>query len=199
MMDFIDLSKQCAPYVDVSTMAAIVKTESAFKPYIISIDRKGKNAGSKNFDNIDDAVREAIRLTGLGEHIGVGLGQITDANIRRMGLSWKEAFDPCSNIQASASILEGNYRRAKPDVVGEQVALTKALSAYNTGSESRGISNGYVRKVAGNAKRLSVPAIQGANLTALPVAEHNRESSFSPSDKGALFSASDKGDPFGDD
>lgn len=171
MASFIDLAATCAPHVHAQTLAAVVKTESVFKPYIISIDRKGKNAGSKNFSSLDAAVAEAIKLVNSGEHIGVGLGQITDPNIRRMGLTWKEAFEPCSNLRASAKILQDNYVRAKPEVVGEQQALKMALSAYNTGSQSRGITNGYVSKVVKNAAVVDVPAI---NVGTEPVPESNQ-------------------------
>jgi type IV secretion system protein VirB1 len=158
-MDFIDLATQCAPYVDAGTLASVVKTESNFKPYVISIDRKGKNAGSKNFSHIDEAVAEAIRLVNAGEHIGVGLGQVTDPNVRRMGLTWEQAFDPCINLQAAASILQGNYTRALPKAKTEQQALRMALSAYNTGNMTKGFTNGYVTKVVHNANTDHVPAI----------------------------------------
>ena len=40
-MDFLDLAQQCAPTVHPHTLAAIVKTESGFKPFAIGVNKGG--------------------------------------------------------------------------------------------------------------------------------------------------------------
>jgi hypothetical protein len=55
-----------------------------------------------------------------------GMLQINSSNLARVGLTPETAFDPCNSLRA-----------------GGQIFL-EALSIYNTGSPSRGISNGYV-------------------------------------------------------
>lgn len=148
-MDFAALSQQCAPGVSHQTMAAIVKTESGFRPLAIGI-----NGGAKLIrqpDNKAEAVATANWLISYGYNIDIGLGQVNSANLSRFGLSVDDAFDPCLNLSTAAAILTASYKQARTQGHAEQPALYAALSAYNTGSLSRGISNGYVQKVVNNA------------------------------------------------
>lgn len=57
-----------------------------------------------------------------------GLMQINSANFDLLGL--RDPFDPCQSICAAATLLE-------------------LFSAYNTGSRTKGIANGYALKVVG--------------------------------------------------
>ena len=50
------------------------------------------------------------------------------------------------NIRAGASILTADYLAAVQTWPDPQTALRAALSAYNTGSFSKGFFNGYVAK-----------------------------------------------------
>src|SRR3546814_3307953 len=61
-----------------------------------------------------------------------------------------DLFDPCTNIAAAGAVLSGNYHSVRAGL-HPQRALRIALSMYNTGSQSRGFSNGYVGRVVGNA------------------------------------------------
>lgn len=148
-MDFVALAQECAPWVAHETMAAIVKTESAFRPLAI-----GVNGGAKltrQPENKAEAVVTAKWLIANGYNIDMGLGQVNSANLGKTGLTVEDAFDPCKNLAAAATILHWNYQAASRKVGGEQAALHAALSAYNTGSFTRGFSNGYVQKVVNNA------------------------------------------------
>lgn len=149
-MDFVALAQQCAPWVAPQTLAAIVKTESAFQPLAIGI-----NGGAKLVrqpQNKEEAVVTAKWLIANGYNIDMGLGQVNVKNLAKTGLTVEDAFDPCKNLAAAATILQWNYKAAKGKVQGEQAALHAALSAYNTGSFSKGFSNGYVQKVVSNAQ-----------------------------------------------
>jgi len=148
-MDFAALAQECAPWVAHETMAAIVRTESSFKPLAIGINGGAKLA--RQPENKAEAVATAKWLIANGYNIDMGLGQVNSANLPKLGMSVENIFDPCQNIAASATILHGNYTRAKSQTQDDQAALHAALSAYNTGSFTRGFSNGYVQRVVSNA------------------------------------------------
>jgi type IV secretion system protein VirB1 len=144
-MDFVALAQECAPWVAHETMAAIVKTESAFRPLAIGVNGGARLA--RQPENKAEAVATAEWLIANGYNIDMGLAQVNSANLRKTGLTVEDAFDACKNLTAAATILHGNYQAARRKVQGEQAALHAALSAYNTGSFTRGFSNGYVQKV----------------------------------------------------
>lgn len=149
MLDFLLLAQQCAPLVAPETMRAIVKTESGFNPLSIGVNggaRLVRQPASKA-----EAVVTAQWLIEQGYNIDLGLGQVNSTNLSKVGLSIEDSFDPCKNIAAAATILYGNYKAAKAKVVDDQEALHSALSAYNTGSFTKGFANGYVQRVINNA------------------------------------------------
>lgn len=163
-MDFQDLSAECAPWVAPQTMAAIVKTESQFNPLAINI-----NGGAKlerQPVNKDEAVVTAKWLIANRYNIDMGLGQVNSANLVKTSLSVEDAFDACKNLAAAATILQWNYEAASKKVSGEQAALKAAISAYNTGSFTKGFNNGYVQKVLNNATGNKSTGDAGRNATA---------------------------------
>ena len=169
-MDFLALTQQCAPQVAPQTMAAIVRTESGFRPLAI-----GVNGGARLVrqpDNIDEAVVTARWLIGNGYNIDMGLGQVNSSNLQKTGLAVEDAFDPCKNLAASAKILFGNYRDASRKIIGEQAALHAAISAYNTGNFSSGFSNGYVQRVVSNIG--VVPSITPTTASQIAIAARVR-------------------------
>jgi type IV secretion system protein VirB1 len=148
-MDFQALAQECAPWVAPQTMAAIVKTESGFRPYAINVN--GRAQLERQPATKSEATVTAKWLIANGYNIDLGLGQVNSVNLSKTGLSVEDAFDPCKNLAAAATILHWNYQAASRKVQGEQAALHAAISAYNTGSFTRGFSNGYVQKVVMNA------------------------------------------------
>jgi len=149
-MDFAALATECAPWVAPATMAAIVKTESQFKPFAINI-----NGGAKlerQPATKEEAIITAKWLLNNNYNIDMGLGQVNSVNLKKTNLSVEDAFDPCKNLAASATILQWNYESASKTIPDQQAALKAAISAYNTGSLTRGFSNGYVNKVLNNAR-----------------------------------------------
>jgi type IV secretion system protein VirB1 len=149
LIDFTALAQQCAPLVAPQTLAAIVKTESAFRPLAIGVN--GGKRLVRQPETVDEAVVTAKWLIDNGYNIDLGLGQVNSSNLRKTGLTVEDAFDPCKNLAASAMILHGNYKEASRKIVGEQAALNAAISAYNTGNFTAGFSNGYVQRVMHNA------------------------------------------------
>ena len=146
---FHELAQRCVPDVSSHTLAAIVKTESGFNPYAIGVNKGAKLTRQPR--SYQEAVSTAKSLLAKGANIDMGIAQINSANLRVVNMSVEQLFDPCMNLKASALILSRNYQGAKRIHGDGQKALQAALSAYNTGSYSRGFNNGYVRKVVANA------------------------------------------------
>lgn len=165
MLDFLALAQECAPWVAPQTMAAIVRTESSFNPLSIGVNG-GARLVRQPVDKTE-AVVTAKWLINKGYNIDLGLGQINSSNLLKFGLSLDDAFDPCKNLATAAKILHGNYQAAKNKVQGEQEALHAALSAYNTGSFSKGFLNGYVQKVIKNFN--TEPSAIGKIITPIPL------------------------------
>lgn len=82
---------------------------------------------------VEAAAALARSLIELGHAPDLGPLQINSRNLAALGLSVEDAFDRCKAERAAVRLLEP--------------ALLAALSAYNTGSPTRGVENGYVAKV----------------------------------------------------
>lgn len=178
-MDFNALALECAPMVAPQTLAAIVRTESNFNALAININ-KGYRL-ERQPKNKDEAVATAQWLINNRYNIDMGLGQVNSVNLAKTKLSVEDAFDPCKNLAAAATILKWNYESASRRAPDSQAALHAAISAYNTGSFTRGFSNGYVQKVVNNAyasaaKRntpvasASIKPIRLVNISQAPIA-----------------------------
>lgn len=141
------LAAQCAPAVAPETMYAVIATESQGNPFAIGVNSGDRLARQPR--TFGEAVTTAKMLLARGTNIDLGLGQINSANMEWLKLSVEEAFDPCENIKASAQVLSLNYKAAL--AAGKEMPLGAALSAYNTGSMTKGYRNGYVAKVFKNA------------------------------------------------
>jgi len=152
-LDFIPLAQQCAPQVSLSTMAAIVRTESGFNPYAIGVVH-GRLARQPTSEA--EAVATVHELESSGWNFSVGLAQVNRANWPNYGLDERSAFDPCRNLAAGAAILQGCFELAQQararTSVDSQPALRASLSCYASGDFSTGYRTGYVQRVIGNAR-----------------------------------------------
>lgn len=165
-MDFAALAADCAPWVAPQTLAAIVRTESQFKPFAINI-----NGGAKlerQPATKEEAVVTAKWLLNNNYNIDLGLGQVNSVNLTKTNLSVEDAFDSCKNLAASATILKWNFESASKHIPDEQAALQAAISAYNTGSFTKGFGNGYVQKVMNNAE-ISSPTLVSRKSSIEPI------------------------------
>jgi type IV secretion system protein VirB1 len=152
------LAAQCAPTVAPETLLSVVQVESRFEPLAIGVNGLPRVTVAPT--SVDEAVARAGELIAAGRSIDLGLAQINSKNLAWLGLSLREVFEPCTNLQAAARVLQDGYGRSDPERVGEQAALRTTLSYYNTGHPRRGVGNGYVGKVEAAAGRI-VPAIGG--------------------------------------
>jgi len=144
-MDWSALIQECAPQVALSTMQAVIRTESGFNPNALNINGGGRLARQPSSRR--EATAWAHWLITRGYSVDLGLMQINSANLPRLGLTASTVFDPCRNLQAGASILVDNYNRALRESKNSRTALLKAISAYNTGNFHGGFRNGYVARV----------------------------------------------------
>jgi type IV secretion system protein VirB1 len=84
-----------------------------------------------------------------GRSFDMGFAQINSQHLKpngflsKLGITVDDIFEPCVNLRAGANI----YGNAAIKNGGD---VKVALSIYNTGTKSNGISNGYVQKVLGS-------------------------------------------------
>jgi type IV secretion system protein VirB1 len=162
---FQTLAQGCAANVPVSTLEAIARTESALYPYALSINcphqlarRQGWNRGTITLERQPTSLEEAIAWTkwllGHGITVSIGLLQVNSEHAALLHLAPEQLFDPCTNLRSGAAILSDTYA-ATARVRGEGfAALDSALSYYNTGSPTAGLTNGYVQHVKSHANSL---------------------------------------------
>lgn len=144
--------EQCAPTVAPQTMAQIIRTESAFRPHAIGyhITKNGKTYLLTNPPkNKTQAVSMAEWLIANGYRFDAGAAQVNSQHFARFGLTPESIFDACTSIGAGGRILSEFYAGAVRRYGEGQGALKAAISAYQTGSYTRGYQTGYVGRVTG--------------------------------------------------
>ncbi|SRR5260370_665848 len=162
---FHTLAQSCAPNVPVSTLEAIARTESALYPYALSINRphllarrQGWNRGTITLERQPASLEEAIAWTkwllAQGITVSIGLLQVNSEHADLLHLTPEQLFDPCTNLRSGAALLSASYA-ATARIHGEGfAALDSALSYYNTGSPTAGVTNGYVQQVKSHGQSL---------------------------------------------
>lgn len=142
MLEFLALAQTCAPTVHADTLRRIVAIESAFNPNAIGVvgARLTRQPQSKA-----EAVATAYALQSAGHNFSVGLAQLNRQHFQRLGLTLNDAFEPCANLKAGATVLAECFARARHR--DEQSALRAAFSCYYSGNFRTGFDHGYVQKV----------------------------------------------------
>ncbi len=160
---FQTLAQSCAANVPVSTLEAIARTESALYPYALSVNRphrlarrQGWNRGTITLERQPASLEEAIAWTkwlfAQGISVSIGLLQVNSEQAALLHVTPEQLFDPCTNLRSGAALLSATYA-ATARIHGEGfAALNSALSYYNTGSPTAGLTNGYVQQVKTHAK-----------------------------------------------
>lgn len=184
-MDFttIDtLIQQCSTGVAPSTMAAIIKVESAGNPWAIG-DNTTKSRVTPTPRNAEEAIAIATDLINKGHNLDLGLSQINSANLRAYKVSVRDIFDPCTNITVGSSILSNFYIKSVAKYGEGEKSLFHALSAYNTGSFFKGPT--YVTKIlkaAGSNASISNVAWKQNTQATSKFAKSSRSSKYSVND-----------------
>jgi type IV secretion system protein VirB1 len=136
------LLRDCAPNVDPRTMAAVVHVESGGNRLALHDNTSGRSYAPGDSAT---AAAWATELIGMGHNVDLGLSQINSDNLPKLGLRVSDAFDACTNLKAGATILGGDYASAVAHFGPGQIALRRALGAYNTGSLFAG--QGYINQI----------------------------------------------------
>lgn len=155
------LLKRCAPSVHPETMRAVLSVESRGNmlavadagPVALPWSQRKHLVRSHYPATMPEAVGLVKRLLADGHTVSIGLAQINDRNLKKVGLTVEQAFEPCANVAAGARILSSFYVDAVQTYGSGVKALRAALSAYNSGSFVRGEAEGYVDLVYRRAGR----------------------------------------------
>lgn len=160
-MDFMDLSRICAPEVHPATMKALVQVESGFNPYAIgvvggSLVRQPKTQA--------EALATINELERRGFNYSVGYAQINKHNFKQYGLTPILALNPCESLRAGSKILAKCFTTAKGKFSSQQDALMGAFSCYYSGNFQTGFKAdfkgqpSYVQKIINAAAKATTPA-----------------------------------------
>lgn len=125
---FLDLMQACAPIVAAETLAGVVSLESRFEPFAIRI-----NSGTplaRQPKSKAEAIEVATTLVAEQHDIQLGLGGVGMEELRKLKLSIADAFDPCLNLQATATLLDGYYRLAVEAGADPNQAEQMMLQSY---------------------------------------------------------------------
>ena len=140
---FLAMAAVCAPLVHPGTAQALVYVESAFNPHAVGVVG---GALRRQPATRGEALTTAQALQSSGWNFSVGLAQINVKNLPRLGLTLRDAFDPCRNLEAMQRILGECFDRADADAPPQR-RLRRALSCYYSGNFVTGFRHGYVAKV----------------------------------------------------
>ncbi|QKK33445.1 lytic transglycosylase domain-containing protein (plasmid) [Rhizobium indicum] len=165
---FVDLAQNCAPMVEIRTLAAVISLESGFKPFAIRINSGApleRQPASKA-----EAIELATSLVADRQDVQIGLGGIGLDELRRLKLSISDAFDPCLNLKATATLLDGYYRlalRAGADAMQAEKVMLQ--SYYGRDDPSVGEMIKYDEQIRQEMVRLP------SDLASLAIAEPREE------------------------
>ena len=165
MADLATLILQCSMAVHPQTAQALVQYESRGNQYALNTQSRSYYPRSR-----EEAVLRLDQALRAGLSTDIGLMQINSQWLRRLRIPAEALLDPCTNIRVGTAILNRDYAQAWAKYRSQKPALLAALSLYNTGSESRGLRNGYVASVvalAGVPIRFTAGAGQGTQYQSL--------------------------------
>lgn len=135
----------CAPMVAPSTMHSVITVESGGNPYAIGVvggrlARQPKNKA--------EALATVQMLEQAGWNYSVGTAQVNKHNFAKFGLTLETAFDPCTNLNAGARILQSCYESSLKTGSGNQnFHLARAFFCYYSGRLDSKDGHQYARKV----------------------------------------------------
>jgi type IV secretion system protein VirB1 len=194
--ELMALAQQCAPGVTADLMTAVVRTESSFQPYAIGVVH-GRLVRPPR--TLDEAAATVQALEAAGWNYSVGLGQVNRVHFPRFGFDARSAFEPCTNLRASNTILTECHNRALragaraggQKGLDERAAVAAALSCYYSGNFQRGYlkdagRSSYVQRVATN---VPVPG-SGPAVAPIPVIATPPSGSAKASSSSSTSSAS---------
>lgn len=176
----VALAQQCAPGIATEALVPQLRVESQFNELAIGINHGPKVQAS----SVEEAAAIATRYIVAGYSVDLGLAQINSHTLARLNMTVAQAFDACTSLRAAETVLSQNYALASQSSNGLE-AISRTWSYYNTGSPTRGLTNGYVSKVWAAANEL-LPQIRGG-ATPRPVGlQTTSQDQFSAGNASAL-------------
>jgi type IV secretion system protein VirB1 len=151
---FVNFAPTCAPMVQMEMLAGIVSLESRFQPLAIRINSGPPLAAQPS--SKAEAIEIATSLIADHQDIQIGLGSLAIEALQKLNLSVADAFDPCLNLKATATLLDGYYRQALRAGDDPARAETVMLRSYfGRDDPSIGAMVKYDEQVRQEIKRLS--------------------------------------------
>jgi type IV secretion system protein VirB1 len=142
-MDLLSLAVLCGRLVHPEMTLRVIAVESQGHAYAIH-----DNTTAQQYypTTVQDAVLLSTHLIEAGHRLDLGLMQINyEVWLRPTEFPLERAFNPCTNITLGTTILSADYTQALTRSSASTDALSRSLSLYNSGSESRSLS--YAQKV----------------------------------------------------
>lgn len=150
---FVEIAQTCAPVVQVQTLAGVVSLESQFQPFAIRVN-SGPPLAAQPVSKAE-AIEVTTSLIADHQDIQIGLGGIAIEALQKLKLSVADAFDPCLNLKATATLLDGYYRASLRAGDPAQAVRVMLQSYYGRDDPSLGAMVRYDEQVRQEAKRLS--------------------------------------------
>lgn len=214
----LEMMAACAPNVAPATLERIITVESAGQPLAVNANVKWVNVKDKDgnplmvvtadgttkperkkvtfkspieIKTVQDAVTVAYMAIEAGHSVDLGYMQVNSRNLKALGYSVEDMFEPCKNLAAGARVLTAFYVAAQPKYKTEQTALKAALSAYNTGDFEKGFTNGYLARYGINGQATALVNVPAFN----PYAEDTAVSFKQPPKKEEAMSTKGEESP----
>lgn len=179
-MDYLALAQNCAPDIDAALVVRLIERESGFNPFAIGLD--GRAALRPQPRNFDEAVQAAERLIREGKTFSVGSAQLHITNVRRLRLTWRQVFHPCTNLRYGQTIFLHFHRQAIAAGLRGDDAVFAALRGYNSGRIHGSVSNGYATAILARPTALQAASSPGkrpfAPRRAVAVVDENESPDF---------------------
>ncbi|MDQ8039194.1 MAG: transglycosylase SLT domain-containing protein [Rickettsiella sp.] len=147
-MDLVTLVLACSLYTDNSIPYAMIETGSKNNPLVVTIDN-----GTKHFKTISEAVTFTKKQIAQGKLLDIGLMQIPNQWLPKVGAHAEDLFRPCKNLVVATQIM--NKIRLQCQTIAERNPTlnlqTCMLSMYKTGNTQTGLD--YAHTVINYAEK----------------------------------------------
>src|SRR5687767_12954759 len=106
----IELIMACAPNVAPETIQEIVRVESGGNPIAVNVNKRaGVSFQHRKINTRKDAVAVTHAAIAAGYTVDMGYMQINSSNLKGLGYTVEDMFNPCKNLKAGAQILTSAY------------------------------------------------------------------------------------------
>jgi type IV secretion system protein VirB1 len=115
---------ECAPRVAYQTMTSLLVSNN---PYHIDVIGGELTRQPKS---LDEAVSTAKSLQSSGHNFSMGVAGVSLVSLSKYDIKYEDAFDVCTNLKMSASLMEECYKMVLDTVTPKYQLLNEAYSCY---------------------------------------------------------------------